>query len=117
MIDIKLEECLSNDQENSMISIINCVSQAAYSWSLLLDEKILELNKLLNKKRKNEFKRVQKKWEEHINAEYHFSSTLTIEYDGSDQKLANVEDRINTIKRRISDIENYIDRINSFVRD
>ena len=78
-----------------------------------MDKLIKNIDRLLDKSRKTEFKKQQALWKEFSTKEQDFYSNLTIELDGSEQSIDNAGHEYERIKQRALEIQMYIDRIES----
>lgn len=116
-IDIRLKKCFETDFIQSNSSMCDCFYEGRDSWQKLMDKLIKNLDKLLDKSRKADFKKQQALWKEFSTKEQDFYSNLTIEYDGSEQSIDNAGHEYERIKQRVLEIQMYVDRIESFSRE
>jgi hypothetical protein len=116
-IDIRLKTCFENDSIQSNSSMCDCFYEGRDSWQKLMDKLIKNLDKLLDKSRKADFKKQQALWKEFSTKEQYFYSNLTIEYDGSEQIIDNAGHEYERIKQRALEVQMYVNRIESFSRE
>ena len=112
-IDIRLQKCFDTDSIQSNSSMCDCYYEGRDSWQKLMDKLIKNIDRLLDKSRKTEFKKQQALWKEFSTKEQDFYSNLTIELDGSEQSIDNAGHEYERIKQRALEIQMYIDRIES----
>lgn len=106
-IDLKIEQCLSIDSNQSTFGMINCIRTAMEEWDTELNKYYSLLIDKLSIDEQEKLRAAQRKWLEYRDKEFEFIETMHGNMEGTMWKIVEADSRNNVVRQRALELTSY----------
>jgi uncharacterized protein YecT (DUF1311 family) len=110
-IDLKIEECLSIDSNQSTFGMINCIRTAMEEWDAELNKYYNLLMETLNIDEKEKLRAAQQQWLVYRDKEFEFIKKFYRNMEGTMWKIVEADSRNNIVRQRALELTSYYDTL------
>jgi uncharacterized protein YecT (DUF1311 family) len=111
LIDLKIEECLSIDSNQSTFGMINCIRTAMEEWDAELNKYYILLMETLNIDEKEKLRAAQQQWLVYRDKEFEFIKKFYRNMEGTMWKIVEADSRNNIVRQRALELTSYYDTL------
>jgi uncharacterized protein YecT (DUF1311 family) len=108
-IDLKIEECLSIDSNQSTFGMINCIRTAMEEWDAELNKYYNLLMETLNTDEQEKLRAAQLQWLVYRDKEFEFIEKFYRNMEGTMWKIVEADSRNNIVRQRALELTSYYD--------
>jgi uncharacterized protein YecT (DUF1311 family) len=106
-IDLKTEQCLSIDSNQSTFGMINCIRTAMEEWDAELNKYYNLLMDTLSIDEQEKLRAAQRKWLEFRDKEFVFIETMHGNMEGTMWKIVEADSHNNIVRKRALELTSY----------
>jgi len=106
-IDLKIEQCLSIDSNQSTFGMINCIRTAMEEWDAELNKYYKLLMETLTTDEQKKLRTAQRQWLEYRDKEFEFIETMHRNMEGTMWKIVEADSRNNIVRQRALELTSY----------
>jgi uncharacterized protein YecT (DUF1311 family) len=106
-IDLKIEQCLSIDSNQSTFGMINCIRTAMEEWDAELNKYYKLLMETLTTDEQKKLRTAQRQWLDYRDKEFEFIETMYRNMEGTMWKIVEADSRNNIVRQRALELTSY----------
>jgi len=106
-IDLKIEQCLSVDSNQSTFGTINCIRTAMEEWDAELNKYYNLLMKTLNADEQEKLRAAQRQWLVFRDKEFEFIEKMYRNMEGTMWKIVEADSHNNIVRQRALELTSY----------
>ena len=110
-IDLKIEECLSIDSNQSTFGMINCIRTAMKEWDAELNKYYNLLMETLTTDEQEKLRAAQRQWLVYRDKEFEFIEKFYRNMEGTMWKIVEADSRNNIVRQRALELTSYYDTL------
>jgi uncharacterized protein YecT (DUF1311 family) len=110
-IDIKVEECLSIDSNQSTFGMIDCIRTAMEEWDVELNKYYKLHMNTLDTDEQEKLRDSQRQWLVYRDKEFEFIETMYRNMEGTMWKIVEADNRNNIVRQRALELTSYYDTL------
>ncbi|MBT8379336.1 MAG: DUF1311 domain-containing protein [Ignavibacteria bacterium] len=108
-IDIKVEECIANESNQTTIGMINCIQTAMEEWDAELNKYYKRLMNTLNTDEQEKLRDAQRQWLVFRDKEFEFIGMRYGKMEGTMFNIIEADSRSNIVRQRALELKSYYD--------
>ena len=106
-IDLKTEQCLSIDSNQSSFGMIDCIRTAMEEWDAELNKYYKLLMEILTSDEQKKLRTAQRQWLDYRDKEFEFIETVFRNMEGTMWKIVEADSRNNIVRQRALELTSY----------